>query len=132
MKTFIITTTVILTFLLGVFSIIPIRKTTPLRESLVVQTHNNCNTGYYMVKITWTPFTARHEKQRVRDSYIEYGKLPENLIINNNIEYWTIILDNMNPALIPPNRSCRTDLILTKIENDEEIEEAEEIPRPNN
>lgn len=130
-KTFIITATIIIPFLLKPFTI-----TNNGNESEVItNTHSvelvyDCNTGYFGATITFNPFIGEFQKTQIRNSYIPYGlytNLTLHLIANPNVEHWTFNLDNMNPGLIPPGTTCKTGVIIDKLEEDKDDGEIEEV-----
>ncbi len=128
-KTFIITATIIFTFFFK-----PLKNTYNGNESEVItNTHSieliyDCNTGNFGAAITWNPFLLQYQKNAIRNSYNPYGRTPEYIIgfVNSNQEFWSFNLNNMNPGLIPPGTNCRTEVIIDKLEQDEDDGEFEE------
>lgn len=131
MKTFIITTTIIVTFLLKPMSLIKNHTEPKTTEKIIITNiFYDCNSGNFGVKITWNSFLNKFEKRSIRNSYIEYG-LNTNMILssasNPNIEYWNFNLDNTSPGIIPPGKQSKTTVILLKLEEDKEDGDLEEV-----
>ena len=130
-KTFIITTTIIITFLLRPISLIKNHTEPKITENgFTTNTFYDCNSGNFGVTVTWNPSLRKFQKTSIRNSYIQYG-LNTNMIpvsiSNPDIEYWHFNLDNMSSGMIPPGIQCKTTVIIAKLEEDKEDGDIEEV-----
>ncbi len=125
MKTFIITSTLFLTFLLNPLSSRNDNNKNELDKSIrTIEIVDDCNTGVIGFHIIWTNPLA--SKRQVRRSFEIYGKTPSELIVNENSEFWVFNLDNMDPSVIPPNSECRSNIVVNAVTNSSDVNPKDE------